>query len=751
MTISPIPPRFLDRLRAPVSSSGVGVWLNPLPLGELVWNENTKAHFHLPPDATPTVELFYERIHEDDRERVRQAVDRAISEELAFDQVYRTVGPGGALKWIHAAGQMLRGDDGQPRQFDGITLDITDRVLAQQRVREFADTAPAVLWVTEADGFCSFLSRAWTDYTGQSEAAGLGFGWLEMVHPDDRAETGALFEKANAGRVAFSLEHRLRHADGTWRWVIDAGTPRLDATGVFLGFAGSVTDIHDRFMAEQALRKSTERYVRLLASIDEGFCVVQMLLSDGKPVDYRFIETNAVFERQTGLVNPLGRTALELVPDLEPFWFDTYGDVALTGTARRFTHGSQAMGRWFDVFASPIGEPGELQVAILFRDVSQQVETERRLLEADRLKDEFLATLAHELRNPLAPIVNGAELLRRMDSNPSQLRIADIIGRQAGHLARMVDDLMDVSRISRGKLELRMAPLVLQDVVRVAVENASDALRVGNHPIEVDMPPEPVRLLGDEVRLVQVLLNLLTNAARYSAAGRPVTVQGVVHAAGVDLHVRDEGIGIAAEELERVFEMFYQVGTDTGRTSGGMGIGLSLVQRLTELHGGTVEVKSEGLGRGSEFTVRLPLLPAEPTAAPRQDAGALAPPPRRVLIVDDNRDAADTLAEMLRLIGYEAFTAYDGVEGVAQAEALRPDAVLLDLGMPRLDGYGACKAIRAGAHGKHMAVVALSGWGQTADTERTREAGFDGHLVKPVPPDDLVATLEALLQNPRAS
>ncbi|TFZ04488.1 PAS domain S-box protein [Ramlibacter rhizophilus] len=675
-----------------------------------------------------------------------RAVDEAIASNLPFDQVYRTVGPGGALKWIHAMGRVLRGDKGEPRQFDGITLDITDRVQAQQRVRGFADAAPAMLWVTEADGFCSFLSRGWTSFTGQSETAGLGYGWLEMVHPDDRAQAGARFQAANARREAFSLEHRLKHGNGQWRWVIDAGNPRWGPAGEFLGFAGSVTDIHDRYVAEQALRKSRERYVRLLGAIDEGFCVVQVLMVDGQPADYRFIETNATFERQTGLHEPLGRTALELVPGLERWWIETYGDVALTGVARRFTHGSRAMGRWFDVFASPIGERDELQVAILFRDVSQQVEAERRLLEADRRKDEFLATLAHELRNPLAPIRSGAELLRSMGDNPTQLRCAEIIGRQAGHLARMVDDLMDASRISRGKLELRLAPLALQDVVRAAVENATEALGAGRHPLSVDVPPQPVRVLGDEVRLVQVLLNLLTNAARYSAEGRPVAVRLEVQPPVALLHVRDEGVGIAPEQLQRVFDMFWQGGAESERSSGGLGIGLSLVQRLTELHGGTVEVRSRGLGLGSEFSVRLPLAAAAPVPGPSQQGGAATLQPRRVLVVDDNRDAADLLAQVLRVMGYEVFTAYDGVEGVAQAQALAPDAVVLDLGMPRLDGWGACRAIRAGAQDQRIVLVALSGWGQAADLERTREAGFDRHLVKPLLPSDLVAVLEEVFQ-----
>ena len=890
----------LDRMDAAVRSAGVGVYLNPLPLGELTWNDNTKAHFHLPPEARPTIELFYACLHADDRERVRQSVADALDGRRDFNEVYRTVGPQGQLKWIHAVGNVLRGADGQPTQFDGITLDVSGAVAAQQQLRDFADSAPAILWVTEANGLCSFLSRAWTQFTGQPETAGLGFGWLEMVHPQDRAEAEAAFRQATARGEPFTMEHRLRRPDGSWTWVVDAGRPRTGPAGEFLGFAGSVTDIHERHLTEQALRRSGERYSRLLESIDQGFCVVHVLFdAGGQPMDYRFVETNQVFERQTGLQQPVGRTARELVPGLEDFWIQTYGQVALSRQPRRFTHGSQAMGRWFDVFASPMGEPEERQVAILFQDVSQRVEQDRRLreseeryrgflasstegiwrmefdppvpvalpaqaqvdamfergrfaecnevmarmyglaapaqvvgralalafepqdpqahacllglaqaghcaaevestqrdaagrprwfatnltgvvenaqlvrawgtqrdisdrkraeaalLESDRRKDEFLATLAHELRNPLAPIRSAAELVRREGrASPQLVRHAEMIGRQVSHLSRMIDDLMDVSRVTRGKLELRLAPVVLQDVVRAAVDNAESALRSGEHPLALELPAAPVRVLGDEVRLVQVVLNLLTNAARYSAAGRPVAVVlGTEHAQAV-LAVRDQGIGIASEQLPRVFDLFFQGALQSGHEggTGGLGIGLSLVQRLTELHGGQVEVRSPGLNRGSEFIVRLPLRTdlAEPHAAPepRATAGAQR---RRVLIVDDNRDAADTMAEVLRIMGCEVFTAYDGVEGLARAEAARPEVMVLDLGMPRLDGYGACRALRESEWGRAITVLALSGWGQASDVQRATQAGFDGHLVKPVSPEALMDAIEAALRMARA-
>lgn len=886
----PEPPstRPADRLDAAVRTAGVGVWLNPLPLGELVWNDNTKAHFHLPPDARPTIELFYERLHPDDRERVRQSVARAVESGRPFDEVYRTVGPQGELKWIHAVGRAVFSDEGVVTQFDGITLDVTAAIAAQQMLRDFADSAPAMLWVIEADGLCSFLSRGWTDFTGMPEAAGLGFGWLETVHPQDRPGVQEAFARATEQQCAFSLEHRLCRPDGSHSWVLDAGRPRLGANGEFLGFAGAVTDIHEQREVEQALRRSSQRYSRLLASIDQGFCVVQILLdAQRQPADYRFLDCNAVFERQTGLSQPVGRTARELVPALEDFWFQTYGRVAITRESVRFTHGSAAMGRWFDVFASPIGEPQDLQVAILFQDISQRVEQERRLreseeryrgflastsegiwrmefqppvdlqlptaeqiaalfangrlaecnavlarmfgldtadaavgrglgwmmdaadpqvgrhlhelamagyhggdgewsvpgrdgqprwfassffgvvedgrlvrawgtqrditarkraeaalLEADRRKDEFLATLAHELRNPLAPIRSAAELIRRGGQDEARLqRHAGVIGRQVKHLARMIDDLMDVSRITRGKLELSLVPLVLQDALRAACENSHAALQAGAHALALQLDEAPLRVLGDEVRLVQVFSNLLTNAARYSAHGRPVEVSLRSESGQAVVRVRDHGIGIAPDQLARVFELFYQGGVASERGHGGLGIGLSLVQQLTALHHGTVHALSAGLGQGSEFVVRLPLAGAGPASAATgtADDGRRS---GRLLVVDDHHDGADTLSDVLRSMGYEVFTAYDGVEGLAKAEATRPDIAVLDLGMPRMDGYGLCRALREHAWGRRMTVLALSGWGQAADRERTRAAGFDVHLVKPIDPRALVQAID---------
>ncbi len=754
----------LERVAAALRTSGIGVWLQSQPSGELVWNDNIRRHFQLPADAPPAMDLFFQQVHEQDREWVRHCVQRTLAEGHPFDEVFRTVGPAGQLKWIHAIGRLSHGQRGE-RQFDGFTTEVTSQVEVQRRLREFGDTAPGMLCVTEPDGACSFLSRGWTEFTGQPEAAGLGSGWLEMVHPDDLERVTAVFRQANRDRTAFAVEHRLHRADGAWRWVIDAGRPRIGSAGHFLGFVGSVTDIHDRRVAEDRLRQSEERYRDFLANSSEGIWRMeyqppvdttlppeqqaQALLRNG-----RFAECNDAFARMYGLDSPVDVIGhgLELMMDADdPQARDYLLELVRSGyrahEVESLEHGRDGQPLWFTNNFSGVVENGLLVHAWgTQRNITPRKRAEAALVEADRRKDEFLATLAHELRNPLAPIRASAELLRLISGQEPRLaRHAEVIGRQVGHLARMIDDLMDASRISRGKLELRLAPVVLQDVVRSALENVQAELQSGRHSLQVSMPDDPVRLVGDEVRLVQVVQNLLTNAARYSADERPIAVSVEVEGAQALLRVRDQGIGIAADQLPRLFDLFFQGGSASERATGGLGIGLPLAKLLAELHHGSVEAHSAGLGQGSEFTVRLPL-PVEPLSAPDRggQAQATGARGRRVLIVDDNRDAADMLAEVMRLMGDEVSTAYDGVEGLAQAEALRPEVVILDLGMPRLDGYGTCRALRATEWGRTMIVVALTGWGQPADLQRAADAGFDGHLVKPVAPEALARTIEEL-------
>jgi CheY-like chemotaxis protein/nitrogen-specific signal transduction histidine kinase len=369
---------------------------------------------------------------------------------------------------------------------------------------------------------------------------------------------------------------------------------------------------------------------------------------------------------------------------------------------------------------------------------------EQALKEADRRKDEFLATLAHELRNPLAPIRNAAEMLKvKAPTDPDLVWGRDVIERQVGQMARLLDDLLDVSRITRGKLELRKGRVTLAAVVESAVETSRPAIDGGGHRLTVELPPEPAHLDADPVRLAQVFANLLNNAAKYTDRGGDVRLSAQLVGREVVVSVRDTGIGIAPEVLPRLFEVFSQATPALERSQGGLGIGLSLVRGLVEMHGGRVQGRSAGPGQGSEFVVRLPVAAAAPTV--REPPPAEAEKPRvagcRVVVADDNRDAADTLAMMVRLMGHEARIARDGEEAVGAVEAFRPDAVLLDIGMPRLNGYEAVRRIRAQPWGKDILLVAVTGWGQEEDRRRSQEAGFDHHLTKPASP----AALEKLL------
>lgn len=364
--------------------------------------------------------------------------------------------------------------------------------------------------------------------------------------------------------------------------------------------------------------------------------------------------------------------------------------------------------------------------------------SEASLRESERLKDDFIAVLSHELRNPLAPLRSGLELLRLQQLDPSAREVQLMMARQVSHLVRLVDDLMESSRINRGLLQLHLQPVTLAEVLRGAIEGSKSLIQERGHQLEVELPDEPIWMEADPVRLAQCFVNLLNNAAHYTPPGGQIWLSAVKHADDT-LHVavRDNGSGLSADAQSRLFEMFSR-----GSSSGGLGIGLALVRKLVEMHGGTVEARSDGEGRGSEFTVALRL------STPRSTPANAAPSPRqveslRVVVADDNQDAAETLAVLLRAIGHDVRVALDGAEALEAARSFRPRVVLLDLGMPRLDGYQAARAIRADPNTRTVYMVALTGWGQENDRARAREAGFDDHLVKPADLDGLQRVLAA--------
>jgi signal transduction histidine kinase/CheY-like chemotaxis protein len=385
----------------------------------------------------------------------------------------------------------------------------------------------------------------------------------------------------------------------------------------------------------------------------------------------------------------------------------------------------------------------------LHRSEEQLRATEAALREADHRKDLFLATLAHELRNPLAPIRTAVQILGSPHLAAPKLQwVQSVIQRQARHMALLLDDLLDVARITQGKLILKPTRVNLTSIVDAAVETARPLLDDRKHELNVTLPADAPILDADPLRLSQVLSNLLTNSAKYTNPGGQIQLVCRIEPTAVRISVTDNGIGIPAEALPKIFEMFSQVDGLSGRSEGGLGIGLSLVKGLVELHGGTIEVRSDGPGRGSEFSVRVPLAAAR---SPQFiEAHSDAPPPmtvgRRILVADDNKDAADSLAMLLELAGHEVRVAHNGRAALALAQAFRPDTALLDIGMPDLSGYEVAQELRREPWGTGIHLIALTGWGQDSDRQRARTAGFNHHVTKPIDP----TALEALMSGPQS-
>jgi len=384
-------------------------------------------------------------------------------------------------------------------------------------------------------------------------------------------------------------------------------------------------------------------------------------------------------------------------------------------------------------------------------DITDRKRAEEEVREASRRKSEFLAMLAHELRNPLAPIRNGLQILRLAGNNSvAAAEARSMMERQFGQMVRLIDDLLDLSRITKGKIELRKQEFDLAAAVQDAVETSRPLIEASGHQLTVTLPPRPVYVDGDRTRLAQVFANLLNNSAKYTPQGGRISLLVERHGSDVVVTVKDNGVGIAADMLPKVFEMFTQVDHSLERSQGGLGIGLSLVRGLVEMHGGRVEVHSEGDGKGSEFIVRLSVLlsPGRVRQQNGEDHSARCSSAYRILIVDDNKDSAISLGMMLELMGHETRMVHDGLAALEAALAFRPDVVLLDLGLPKLNGYEVCRRIREQPWGEAVVLIAQTGWGQEEDKCRSKEAGFNFHMVKPIDPDALEKLLAGLLVVP---
>jgi PAS domain S-box-containing protein len=632
----------------------------------------------------------------------------------------------------------LRDADGRPIAVCGIATDITELKRAadalresEQRLRAISDNLPlgAVYQVAgDAQGHRQFLyiSAGVERLLGitRAEALADASALYSLVHEDDRDRVQADEAIALHDLAPFDCEFRSWTRTGGLIWVHVRSAPRSLPSGQ-VAWEGIIIDITARKQAEQALNWERE----LLGTIIEK---IPVMLTVYEP-DTKVLRLNPAFEQAIGwsTYDVVGVSLME----------ECYPDPEYRERVREFMQSCRE--GWLDLRMrtrdggdletswANIKLSSGIQVGIGI-DITDRKRHEEALKEADRRKDEFLATLAHELRNPLAPLRNGLQIMKLSNNPDAVAQARGMMERQLAQMVRLIDDLLDVSRITRGKLELRRQPIALATVVRSAIESSRPSIEAAAHRLTVSLPPEPIFLDGDPTRLAQVFANLLSNAAKYTDPGGHIRLRAERDGREVVIRVTDNGIGIPAEHLPRLFEMFSQVESAQVRSQGGLGIGLSLVKGLAEMHGGTVTAHSEGPGRGSEFTVRLPVTAARPVTATPADEPARRPSTRRILVADDNRDAAESLAMLLRLAGHEVHVVHDGEQAVGTACWYRPDAVLLDIGMPKLNGHEACRRIRAVPGGKQTLLVAITGWGQPEDKRKALEAGFDEHLTKPV-------------------
>jgi signal transduction histidine kinase/CheY-like chemotaxis protein len=617
-------------------------------------------------------------------------------------------------------------------------------------VRETGEHGEEVCWNAVAGGLAGQVGKRWPIRGCPCGASVLADGPVLVARPETRFES----IRASGAQVgeALGVPWRVRgHPAGALVAMLDGDGQGFDAHDLQLlnelaGFAAAAHEARgamrevEQSRIERALAESERRYRMLFEAMDEGFLLASVQVdAGGRANGLAYAEANPAAVRMAG-IHYAGPGQLRARVEQDPCWLEACAEVARSGVSTRSQCYSEALSSWFDFSVYPVGgEPS--RVAILFHDITERKRAEEALRDADRRKDEFLATLAHELRNPLAPISNAVQLMRRPDGRRQADRVVEMVGRQVRQIVRLVDDLMEVSRITRGKIDLRLERVPIAEVVHGAVETSQLAIERAGHQLALALPDEALVLQADRVRLTQVFANLLNNAAKYTDPGGRIWVDVWRDGAEVAVSVRDTGIGIPPEELPRVFDMFAQVHRAAGRGQGGLGIGLTMVRSLVEMHHGRVEAHSGGSGKGSEFLVRLPLarqdelrLERVGLAQPRPDAPFAG---QRILVVDDNRDAADTLGLLLEADGAEVRVVYDGRAAVAMAESFLPASVLLDIGMPGMDGYEVARRLRQDQRFSAVRIVALTGWGQDSDRRQTRNRGFTHHLTKPVSLEEL--------------
>ena len=678
-----------------------------------------------------------------------------------------------------------------PPPLFGASASPADELRASEaRYRSLVLASSAIVWNTPADGRFATPQPGWMAFTGQSHEQLLGWGWLDAVHPDDRADTTAQWRHALAQRVMYVCEHRLRCADGVYRYLSARAAPVIGSDGEVTEWLGIHVDIDERKRAEERLRlfdnmsQATRNAVdakqvmevntRLLGQhLDVTRCPYADLEADNDSFTIRHDWT------AEGALSTVGVYSLNLFGARAAGEMRTGKTLTIRDVDRELDADNGAT--MFNAIACkaiiccPLVKEGKLvammavhedrardwtahEIALVEETVErcwahiERVRATGALRETDRRKTEFIAILAHELRNPLAPISNGLQVMRLAAHDPAKIaHVRDMMERQVNQMVDLVNDLLDVARITRGDVELKRARVSLASIVASAADTSRPLVDMHRHQFTIALPQHELLLDVDATRIAQVFANVLNNAAKYTPDGGRIALVAEQDGADVLIRISDNGVGIPPEFAHSVFEMFTQVGTAMERAHGGLGIGLSLARRLLELHGGAISLLGDATVPGSTFEIRLPLASQPEHSARTPLKGDDEPPARalRILVVDDNADAADMLSALLSLLGHSTRSAASGAEALVLAAEWRPEVAFLDIGMPGMNGYELSERLGQ-LPGLKLVRIALTGWGEANDRARSKAAGFDHHLLKPCDLQEVEALLRAIALLPSA-
>jgi PAS domain S-box-containing protein len=763
-------------LQAALSATGLAVWSWDLKTGQVHSPQDARSLFGLAADTQMIISEFTNRIDPQDRARVESATRTAIKTGNVYNEEYRIVHPDGTIRWLHVLGRFVRDDAANLDSFLGVMADVTDRKIVEMRIREsekyfrsMADASPAMLWLTDRNHSCTYISRSWYEYTGQTEEQGLGMGWTNALHPDDSQRAAETFLKAAKNSENLFSEFRIRTANGDYRHAVALGRPRFNEAGEFEGYVGSVIDVHERRFAENTMRASESR-LRLAAEAT-GFGTH----------DYDAMSDMLVWSPELYAicgVSPEQNPTLDFVrkivlPEDLPIFDSIIADAYFQDGPERYAKEyriirSDGQVRWVvdsgRAIREEVGTDRQLRRIIgTVQDITDRKEFEHSLQQAkraaenaNRSRGEFLANMSHEIRTPMAAILGHADILKDHLDNPDNLQVVETIRRNGHHLLNIVNDILDLSKIDAGKMEID-TNAVRPDAIVAEIRSLMDVRAAEKEiPLRIFFSgPIPETIETDAVRLRQILLNLIGNAIKFTDQGE---VRLEVHYEDATRLLRfdvfDTGIGIPADKLQLLFEPFSQVDATSTRSFGGTGLGLAICRRLAEALGGTISVESK-LGAGSRFTLSMqakrPGILIEPNISLVQSPSIQHPDVElaaNVLVVDDRRDIRYLAQHFIEKAGGKVFTATNGqeaIEFIFSEQSPPIDVIVMDMQMPVLDGYEASRRLRS--RGCRLPILALTANAMKSDRDQCLAAGVTEYTTKPLDQRKLIEIISKLSQS----